>query len=583
MRRAILPPLLLLTLFARAPGRAADDEPSLTKLYTSGALFDRKQYKAVRAAFAADFARRHARTLAAAFAGHPELPAWLDKRPEIKEELFTALSDPHDDLAAALRLFARLWKDHPSQIEALAPLAIATAVTWDRPGGAGGVYDYRHHQVRTRSTMPAKLADAAANFAYFADDAKLAAAIKPLPWELLVFVIDHRTPVEERRWAQKYFAARSGKVSSWHQDVAYDHGMLKTEKTGKGPGPKLAGHEYTLANIKRYGGVCAQQADFVARVGKSLGQPSVYVSGESSYRGWHAWVMWVNVTKGAKGAAPKFSLTSDGRTRGFERDAFYVGHLRDPQTGERLTDRDLERRLEVITQGPLRARQVRLAMRGYEAIAREAKLDAKAKVAYLDRALQLAPAAEGPWLELARLAKEGELSGAARAAKLAALTRAFARHPDFVARLSDDFLTGEPAAAKIKHYAAVVAMYEKAARPDLACDGRLKLAAAYGEGKKYKEAAAALTAGVRKFPTEGRFIPRLLKAYEKVCEDYPAGVAPLGNLYVELAPALLRHYKGESNAFLDAVLEQARAFCEANGLTKQAAALKARVGAGKSK
>src|SRR5262249_28565491 len=155
--------------------------------------------------------------------------------------------------------------------------------------------------------------------------------IKGLPHEFLVFVVDHKTPIDERKWAQKFVATQKG-TSSWHQSIEYDKGMLKTEQTGKGPGPKLAGHEYTLQNIKKYDGVCDQQADCVAGVGKSLGQPSVYVSGESSYRGRHAWVMWVSVLKSSKDGL-RFNLVSDGRTRGFERDAFYVGFVHEPQTG----------------------------------------------------------------------------------------------------------------------------------------------------------------------------------------------------------------------------------------------------------
>jgi hypothetical protein len=582
---------LLLFLAPFAPAVAdtpAAGEKSLLELYRSGALFERKQYKVVRAAFARAFEKRHEATVRSAFGSdHGALVAWLNKKPDIKEELFTAISEEHDDIEAALRLFAALWKAHPAEVEANAALAIATAVVWDRPdsdfstGKHGGVYDYRHHQTRTRSTMPKFLADAETNFDYIVSGGTdLVGTVKVLPWELLVFVVDHRTPLSERRWAQQYVKTRRGKVSSWHQDIAYDHGMLKTEKTGKGPGPKLAGHEYSLENIKRYGGVCAQQADFVARVGKSMGQPSMYVSGESSYRGWHAWVMWVAVNKAGKDRV-RFNLVSDGRTRGFERDAFYVGHLTDPQTGQRILDRDMERRLTTVALDPLARRQASLAMRGHAEVVKEAELGIKERVAYLDRCLQLCPQCEEAWLEFARMAKDGELSGtwkSVAAAHLLTLTKTFSRFPDFIARLSDDLLAVEPsAAAKVKHYERVVALYEKAARPDLSCDARLKMAALQSEQKHYKEAAQTLTAGVRKFPTEGRYIPRLLKAYETVCESYSQGVTPLANLYLELGPALVLHYRGERNKFLDQVLDQATRFFKEKKLDRQAKKFAAQV------
>ena len=341
-------PAVLLLLAAALP--ALGDAADLAALRKSGALFDAKQYPAVRAAFSKAFEARHADALRAAFgADHEALSAWLAKRPAIKEELFTAIDEESDDVRAALSLFASLWKEFPDKVEQLPALAIATAVVWDRPRA---VYDYRHHQVRCKSTLPTALADARANFRHLANaDKVIVANLKVLPREFLAFVVDNKTPIEERKWAQRFVATQKG-TSSWHQSIAYDKGMLQTEQTGKGPGPKLAGHEYTLANIKKYGGVCAQQADFVARVGKSLGQPTVYISGESSYRGWHAWVMWVAPLKQAKGKdGTRFTLVSDGRTRGFEKDAFYVGHLTDPQTGKRITDRDMERRLSVVGLG----------------------------------------------------------------------------------------------------------------------------------------------------------------------------------------------------------------------------------------
>jgi hypothetical protein len=587
MSRLVLGCLSFSILLSALPTRGDDSsgDKTIVGLYKAGSLFERKQYRSLRGVLAADFARKHADTIRDAFgADHEKLSAWLAARPEIREELYIALDEQHDDLKAALALFAQLWKEFPERIESHPALAIATVVVWDQPdfraGKRGGVYDYRHHQVRTKSTLPEGLIDARGNFEYLSgSDAPVAASIKPLPWELLTFVVDHRTPLKERKWAQKYVQSRRGKVSSWHQDIAYDHGMLKTEQTGKGPGPKLATHEYSLMNIKQYGGVCAQQADFVARVGKSIGQPSMYVSGESAYRGRHAWVMWVNTIK--TGKSVRFTLFSDGRTRGFERDAFYVGTLSDPQTGEPISDRDLERRLSVIGNDPVTARQGRLIMRVYPGLCEELKLGVKERLAYLDRTLQLVPQSEEAWLELARLARDGELSGTWKgvaAAKLTLLTKTFARHPDFIARLSDDLLVPEPSAQqKVRHYERIVALCEKTGRPDLCCDVRLKAVKLQVDQKRYKEAAQGLTQSVRKFPTEGRYIPRLLAAYEEVCEEYPQGVTPLGNLYVELGPALVKHYKGESNPFLKKVLAQAKNFFETKNLTKHAKTFNARI------
>src|SRR5258706_8952988 len=49
----------------------------------------------------------------------------------------------------------------------------------------------------------------------------------------------------------------------------------------------------SLPNLLAFGGVCAMQADFAARVGKSMGVAAEYVGGQAADGEGHAWVMWV--------------------------------------------------------------------------------------------------------------------------------------------------------------------------------------------------------------------------------------------------------------------------------------------------
>ncbi len=72
------------------------------------------------------------------------------------------------------------------------------------------------------------------------------------------------------------------------------------------------------------------QADFAARVAKSLLVPAEYVGGEANSGGLHAWVMWVEV-KSVNKDAVAFTLESHGRYFG---DNYYVGTLLDPKTGQ---------------------------------------------------------------------------------------------------------------------------------------------------------------------------------------------------------------------------------------------------------
>jgi hypothetical protein len=585
MPRFIAIPALLL-LFSLTIADDAKKPNSLFDLYKAGTLFDAKSYKLVRASASAAFQVKHDATIKDAFGtSHEELRSWLAKRPEIQDELFTALDETHDDIAAALKLFAELWKSSPTKVEEYPGLAIATSVVWDRPnpdlrgGKGGGVYDYTRHQVRTKSTMPENVVEAKGNFEYIANNPNttVTSNVKGLPREFLAFVIDHRTPIEERQWAQKFVQKTKG-ISSWHQDIAYDHGMLKTEKTGMGPGPKLAGHEYSLQNIKKYGGVCAMQADFVARVGKSVGQPSVYVSGESSYRGWHAWVMWVAVTRPSKDKEKdslKFTLVSDGRTRGFEKDAFYVGNLNDPQTGVKMLDRDMERRFNLVAQGARLRRQTLLAMRVMPEVVEKENLDAKGKMAFLEKVWAMSPQSEEAWMEFARLAKDGEVGKDVINAKLGVLLKTFAKYPDFIARLSKMLTPTQSPAAQAKHLPQEIALYEKAMRPDLACDAQLALAEVLKEQKKFKEAAAGLRNAAKKFPTEGRYIPKLMKAAEELTNDDTATVKPLADLYLVLIPALHKYYEGEANKPLTDLVTQCMNFYESKSLKTHITKLKA--------
>src|SRR5437763_4401097 len=338
-----------LCVFLSTPLRAADAkveaEEALVELHKAGKLTDKGQYKTVRATFAKLFEAKHADVLRRAYGDdYDALTKWLDARPDLKQNFYTALDERYDKLPAALGLFHTLWQKWPKELEKHPDLGIAVAVVWDDPRG---LTDYTRHQVRAKSTMPGKLMDGPANFQYLIDNEKLTEGrLRFMPWEFLAFIVDHRTPLQERQWAKQYYQTHRAS-RSWHQDVPYDHDMLKGElNKDASRRPRLEGHAYTLENIRKYGGVCAHQADFAARVAKSVGVPAVYCSGASAYRGRHAWWMYVQITQ-ANAEKLQFTLNSDGRYVGFEKDAFYTGLVTDPQTGYVMLDRDMERRLNL--------------------------------------------------------------------------------------------------------------------------------------------------------------------------------------------------------------------------------------------
>src|SRR5438876_7201636 len=141
----------------RATDATADAEVAITALHKSGALYDKNQYKTVRAAFAKLFEAKHADTIKEAYGDdYAALTSWLDAHADLKQNFYTALDERYDKIDKALSLFRDIWKKFPAELEKHPDLGIAVAVVWDDPRG---VYDYRPHQVRTKSKLPDGLID----------------------------------------------------------------------------------------------------------------------------------------------------------------------------------------------------------------------------------------------------------------------------------------------------------------------------------------------------------------------------------------------------------------------------------------
>jgi hypothetical protein len=575
--RLLLPSSALLLLIAIRPALAdtpANAESGVLELYQTGKLFDKSKYLAVRSAFARLFEEQHREQILRAYGGDADaFTSWLNARPAFKENFYTALDPRFDRIDKALALFHDLWKRFPEQVQSHPNLAIAVAVTWDDE--RRGVYDYRHHQVRTKSTLPGDMVDAIGNFQYVVDNEKvMEGRIQVLPWELLCFVVDHRTPIVERLWAQTYYKSSKGRIRSWHQDVPYDYSMLKAAQKNLTAHPRLEGQDYTLGNIKERGGVCAMQADFAARVAKSVGIPAVYCSGPSAIRGYHAWWMYVHTQKGP-GTQVRYSLFSDGRFAG--KDLFYTGTVTDPHTGQRLLDRDLERELRVASRDVTAKRQAELIMRGYPLISERLRLDTPAKVAYVDQCLKVSQHNESAWLEFARLVKSGELEADQKqvvTAHLSTLYRTLGDYPDFIRRLLDDLVAiqADPS-DKIRVYEQAVSLFERARRPDLACDARLKITEEWCQENRWQIAAQGLMFSVRKFPTEGRYVPRMTEKLQEVSGNYTGGSAKLAQLYLEIVPAMFAYYQDDDSTYAKKMYDQAMAYFQDNQMTRQATAL----------
>ena len=566
---------LSLALAAVAGAPAADPglPPNILDLHKSGRLFEKSEFKTVRAATAQVFQARQADTIEEVWGpDHAALTAWLDKNKELKEELFSAIHPQKDDVTRALAVFHQLWKADPEAVARYPNLAVAVSVVWDQPEN---VYDYRHHQTRTKSNLPKDYLGHSARdeFQYHVSHARALQGKEPvsrlevLPWEFLAYVVDHRTPVVERDWAVKEYLAKRPMIGKIYHEIEYDNLMLKTNSEEC----KLNGHDYTLPDIRKYGGVCAMQADFAARVGKSIQVPAAYVRGEGQGLERHAWVMWVEV-KSASRTSVNFQLESHGRYRG---DNYYTGELRDPHLGDEILDRDMERRLSAAAQDRTGKRQADLVMGFYPEVAKAAELDAKRKVQYLLGVLKLSIYNEPAWLEMARMCRDGEVTADAKPLVLEQtqlLLSAFAKYPDFSWKVAGDLVSlQKDAAVRNRFIGNLATVYENARRPDLSCEARLKWADLMGANKQWSAAATGLGNTIKKFPNEGRYVPRMLDKLKAVCKEYPGGREYLGKAYLELIKSVDPKRGNEVTEYFARLSGEALAHFQAEKKTKEAA------------
>ncbi|MCA9115931.1 MAG: hypothetical protein KDA79_12670, partial [Planctomycetaceae bacterium] len=498
-----------------------------------------------------------------------EMTAWLKEHEEIRQELFTAIKPEHDDVGAVLALFNQLRKEFPKQIEKYAHLAIATSVVWD--GRGRGVYDYEHHQRRTHSYLPENMLEAIDNFRYFLDTENvMQGRAQFLPWEFLVFLIDHRTPLAERQWALNGYGNRRSMFGRCYQDVPYDTEMLETSSRVC----RLDGKDYSLPNILSFGGVCAMQADFAARVGKSIGVPSAYVGGESRSGDLHAWVMWVELLD-VKPGRIRFSLESHGRYRG---DRYYVGTLYDPQTGIRITDRELERRLQASGVNAVACRHADLLMRAWPLLRDEGSLNVTQQLQLLWDVISISPGNAEPWAELAKISSSEELNRDQRRMMVRSLDKlfvTFAGFPDFTWTVFDDLIRYEKE-LKVRNqlYERLIGLYDAASRPDLASTARLKLADYQVEEGKPEAAIAGLAGTILRYVDEGRYVPLMLDRLEAIHREQKGNDAEIVAFYQQFLPKIPRKRGDSPSKYCQQMYRRAIALFDKAGRDDLAATLR---------
>lgn len=518
---------------AKADAKTPATDPGdavILELYRKNKLLAKTEYAKLRKVFADRFEAKHQEVIRRALGeSDGELRQWLDRRADIKEELYLAIDPQHDDVPRVLTLFKELRERFPQKFESYASLAIAVAVVWDKEHGAIHGSPTGQHQ----SVVPEGQVGALENFKYYLDaEAVMQGRAQFLPWEFLVHVVNHRTPLRERQWALANYLPKRSMIGKCYSDVPYDHGMLQ------GLDPRLKGKPHTLPNQREYGGVCGCQADYATRVAKSLGVPAFTASAANKYGDAHAWVMWAELGPVTR-TGFAFSLESHGRYRD---DLYYVGQLHDPHTGQSLSDRQMELRLHTVGMDPIAKRQADLVMRSYPMLREADAMEVPHQLRFLTRVIEFCPGGEEAWKTLARLSKEGQITKANSKPMLVILDRllaTFKNVPDFTWVVFEDMVAFEDRPKqRAALFARLAALYEQPKRIDLACEARLKSAECLLADGRSAEAVDALAATILRFPDEGRYVPKMLDKLEEICRKDKRSQEPLVRFYQQFLPKI---------------------------------------------
>lgn len=335
--------------------------------------------------------------------------------------------------AGAYGVLLRLREKHADELNDFATLAAAICVVHDRP------FTRQINENLTTAPDPVDL------FEYYtANEKSMLFGIRNVPAELLIYVVDTTSSIPEMRWALRKYAGDPN-IGQHFFDIAYDYDNLKTarEKTVTKAG-------YTLPNILKYGGVCADQAFFAVEIGKAIGVPTTYTTASSAEVG-HAWVGFLQ-SKGDR-LFWNFDVGRYEEYRGIR------GNVKDPQTREEIPDSYVSLTAELLGSPTHRTKTIdrqegiavtdaaiRLAnaavetggalkpaaMEGSDALKVPRAVTVEAALGLLETAVNANVAYRPAWFLVAGLAEDNKLTLAQKTRwSTALLTKCGASYPDF--------------------------------------------------------------------------------------------------------------------------------------------------------
>ncbi len=381
---------------------------------------------------------------------------FLRARPRLARAV-AFLVHPTESPEAVYGVLEALRSAHGEGVGEFEELAAALCVVHDEP-------------VRLRAGE-GRAADPAALFGYFTrNERRMAFSVRETPAELLVFLVNSSADIGEMEWALgRHGGDRT--VGKRYSDLVYDTAHFKYNRP-----KKISEHAYSLPNLRKYGGVCQEQAYFAAQVAKAIGVPSAEVSGQHADMA-HVWVGYLQ-----RRAGSAWFNCEEGHYDEYEE---VRGGTTDPRTGRGMSQSQLEL-LALLLETPaesrhaavahldagLRMRRASVSERPWPpaapAVGAEAVLkvnDHAAQLGMIARATELAPGNPEAWLTA--LEWGPTMTTADRQRWFDAVHRACrTKEPDFAFQVTSSLIGG------IREAAAQVAAWEwlskqHTRRPDL--------------------------------------------------------------------------------------------------------------------
>ena len=246
----------------------------------------------------------------------PFLRWLLAHRPSLED--YRESVKPADDAEKVLQHWARLWGADPAGREKYRNLALACALVFDKP------VMLRPEPGTLSENNPPTLLDARDRYLDFRNAAERGLLRTRLdemaPWEL-VWVVNAAVPASELAWAREHMRLAQSRWGEAYGMVPWNRDRLL--------GSDSVYKEYTLAEIRKVGGICGDRAYFASMTAKANGIPAMPLIGEGR-RGGHAWF-------GYEAAPGRWDFTA-GR---FAEDRYATGYTRDPQTHEVIKEQSL--------------------------------------------------------------------------------------------------------------------------------------------------------------------------------------------------------------------------------------------------